>query len=80
MLSSLTTGVSGIMLEGRLFLSCTSNFSKPGTKKKMGELLLENQRNLLLLHSGLCTIDSLRVKTSSSKHLLPGTFRLNPKE
>lgn len=80
MLSSLTTGVSGMMLGGRLFLSCTSNLSKPGTKKKKGELLVKNRRNILLLHSGLCTVDPLWVETSSSKHFLPGTFGLNPKQ
>lgn len=45
MLSSLTRGVLGIMLEGMLFLSCTSNFSKPVMKKKKKEykMLAENK-------------------------------------
>lgn len=79
MLSSRSTGVSGMMLGGSLFLRFTSNFSNPGAKKK-GELLPENRRKILAPLSGRCTIDPVRVETSSSEHFLPGTFRLKPNQ
>lgn len=79
MLSSRSTGVSGMMLGGILFLRFTSKFSNPGAKKK-GELLPENPRNILPLLSGRRTIDPLRVETPSSEHFLPGTFRLKPNQ